>query len=443
MTEYQRVIFSRNVPVRYDVDVFVAGGGPAGVAAAVSSARQGQRVYLAEAHTCLGGMGTAGLVPAFMQFSDGENFLAGGFGKELLERLRDSGGTGTEEGLGIKAEVLKRVYDNIAAEAGVEYTFMTQLIGVESNDNAVTLAILSGVNGLFAVKSKVFVDCTGNADLAFFAGAACEKGDEQGSLMPGTLCSVWAGIDWDQAEKAGYRYDHGRHLEEAFKEKIFQVEDRHLSGIWQVGKTLGGANIGHAFGLDGTDESSITRALVQSRKMLPEYEHYYKKYIRGFESMELVATGSLLGIRETRRIVGDIVLGLKDFKNRASFEDEIGRYAYPVDIHASTPSKEGHAQFLREFTNLRYEKGENYGIPYRSLLPSKLKNVLVAGRCISTDRYMQSSTRVMPCCYITGQAAGVAASLVVSDNADVRSIDILKLQLRLKKLGAFLPNCRV
>jgi hypothetical protein len=148
-----------------------------------------------------------------------------------------------------------------------------------------------------------------------------------------------------------------------------------------------------------------------------------------------------LGIRETRRIIGDIVLALDHFKKLASFEDEIGRYAYPVDIHPSTPLKDDYEKFLREYTNLRYGKGENYGIPYRCLVPEGLKNVLVAGRCISTDRYMQSSTRVMPCCYITGQAAGVAASLAVENNTDTRGVDISELQLRLKKLGAFLPNC--
>lgn len=431
--------FNREIPVREEVDIFVAGGGPAGISAAVCAARQGRKVFLAEMHTCLGGMGTAGLVPAFMPFSDGVNFTADGIGREVLDKLLAEGGTDPEWWNGIRAEVLKRVYDRMAAEAGVKYTFMTQLIGIEKDGESVTFAILAGVKDIFAVKAKVFIDCTGNGDLSAFAGAPFEKGDENGNLMPGTLCSTWSGVDWKRAKEEGYDGLQGRHLEEAFKEKMFSVEDRHFSGTWRVGKNLGGANIGHTFGVDGTDEESITRALVDGRKVMPEFERYYKKYIKGFENVELVTTGSLLGLRETRRIIGDIKLEVQHFRDRASFEDEIGRYSYPVDIHASTPSKEDHAKFEKEFREMRYDKGENYGIPYRCLIPRELANVLVAGRCISTDRYMQSSTRVMPCCFITGQAAGIAASLAVENNTDTRGIDISVLQEKLKDIGAYLP----
>jgi hypothetical protein len=158
--------------------------------------------------------------------------------------------------------------------------------------------------------------------------------------------------------------------------------------------------------------------------------------------MELVATGSLLGIRESRRILGDYVLGLEDFRKRAVFDDEIGRYAYPVDIHASKPEEKCYVKFVEEFRELRYKEGESYGIPYRSLLPKGLANVLVSGRCLSADRYMQGSIRVMPGCFITGQAAGMAAALAVERKADPRGIVIAELQGRLKKIGAFLPNCK-
>jgi len=139
--------------------------------------------------------------------------------------------------------------------------------------------------------------------------------------------------------------------------------------------------------------------------------------------------------------MGDYVLNLDDFKARAVFEDEIGRYSYPVDIHASKPDAASYAEFEKEFRTLRYGKGESYGIPYRVLVPQKLSNVLVAGRCVSTDRYLQGSIRVMPGCYITGQAAGVAAAIAIEKNTNTRGFPVTELQSRLKKMGAFLPNC--
>jgi len=433
--------FEREVPVRHEVDVFVAGGGPAGCAAAVAAARQGRSVFLAEAHSCLGGMGTAGLVPAFMQFSDGENLCAAGLGAEILDALRAAGGTGTPQNLGIKAEVLKRVYDDLLAEAGVDFTFHTTLIDVvKDGDGRLSHAVCAAKSGVFAVAAKIFVDGTGDGDLAAWAGAPFEKGDESGDLMPGTLCSLWADVDWEtvRSQPGNPQRDC---IEKAFDDGVFTYQDKHLPGMWRVGENVGGGNIGHTFGVDNTDERSITEALVWGRKLVLEYERYYKEYLKGFEAMKLMATGSLLGIRETRRITGDYVLVLDDFQKRAVFDDEIGRYSYPVDIHPTRPDAESYDKFMDEWTNLRYKKGENYGIPYRTLTPKGLLNVLVAGRCISTDRSMQGSIRVMPGCYITGQAAGVAASIAVEKDTDTRGFPVTELQGRLKEIGAFLPNC--
>jgi hypothetical protein len=386
-------------------------------------------------------MGTAGKVPAFMQFTDGVNFLADGIGRVVLDALQKADGTVPADGRGIRAEVLKRVYDDLLANAGVDFTFHTQLVDVAIEDGHVHKAICAGKSGLFAIQAKTFIDATGDGDLAVFAGAPSEKGDHDGNMMPGTLCSIWAGVDWEKVRACGLGTGN-RRIEEAFKDGIFTLEDRHLPGMWQVGEKLGGGNIGHTFNLDGTDEESLTTAYLWGRRSLLEYERYYKEYLEGFDEMELVATGSLLGVRETRRIIGDYILDIRDFKSQAVFKDEIGRYSYPIDIHIAKPDKENYEKFLKEFTTLRLGKGESYGIPYRVLTPKGLKNVLVAGRCVSTDRNMQASIRVMPGCYITGQAAGVAAAMMVEGKTDSRSIDIRELQVRLKKLGAFLPNVK-
>ena len=432
------VVVRRTLPVRHEVDVFVAGGGPAGCAAAVAAARQGQIVFLAEGHSCLGGMGTAGMVPAFMQFSDGVNFLADGIGREILENLRAIGGAGPDNAYGIHAESLKRVYDDLLENAKVEFSLHSTVIDVETHGDQVTAAILAGKSGLFAVKAGVYVDGTGDGDICAWAGAPFEKGDEEGTMMPGTLCSLWASVDWQTVRGSGADR---RELKQAIDDGIFTIPDVHLPGMWRVGETLGGGNIGHTFGVDSTDERSLTKALVWGRKLVLEFERYYKQYLKGYEKMELVGTGSLLGIRESRRIIGDHILCLEDFQKRAVFEDEIGRYCYPIDIHPSKPgSNEAYKEFEKLFRDMRYAKGESYGIPYRVLTPKGLSNVLVAGRCVSTDRYLQGSIRVMPGCYITGQAAGVAAAIAVERKCDTRGVAVGELQQRLKKMGAYLPN---
>jgi hypothetical protein len=448
--QMSNVEFSQSLPVRHEVDVFVAGGGPAGFAAAVAAARQGASVYLAEASTAFGGMGTLGMVPAFMQFSDEVNFLAGGIGREIYDRLWDADGAGHGGakdvgrcGCGIKAEVLKKIYDEMAEEAGFDFTFHTQVIAANTDAENVTHVVCSGKGGLFAVKAKAYVDGTGDGDLAVQAGAKFNKGDENGIMMPGTLCSLWADVDFDTVyayEKEKPRWES---LQAAFDDGVFTHEDWHLPGHWRVGQNTSGGNIGHTFDVDGTDERSLTKALLWGRKSLREYEKFYKEYRKGFEKMELVSTGSLLGIRETRRIIGEYEFGLDDYMERAVFEDEIGRYAYPVDIHPSKADPEAYQKFLQEYTkDMKYNPGESYGIPYRTLVVKGLKNVWVAGRCISVDRYVQASVRVMPGCYITGQAAGLAAAMAAQQNVAAQDVPVDELQSKLKAMGGYLPNAK-
>jgi hypothetical protein len=283
------------------------------------------------------------------------------------------------------------------------------------------------------------VDGTGDGDLAAWAGALFDQGDEHGNLMPGSLCSVWTGIDWEAVEREGVRQD--ARLKQAFADGVFTNHDLHLPGIFRTGRQLGTGNLVHTFGVDATDETSLTKALIWGRKGMLEYKRYYQTYYQGYENMELAATGSLLGVRETRRITGDYVLNVEDFKRQAVFSDEIGRYCYPVDIHPYKPDAKLYGAFEQEFRQrLRYKPGESYGVPYRILTPRGLDNVLVAGRCVSCDRYIQGSIRVMAGCYITGQAAGAAAALAARGDISTHDVNTSDLQGRLKEMGAHLPN---
>ena len=436
--KHMKLSYHRELSVRYEPDVLIVGGGPAGCAAAIAAARQGAKVLIVESQYCLGGQGTAGLVPAFMCFGDGVNFLAAGIGREILERLWKYGKyeeTGFAGSYSIRVEALKRVYDDMLQEAGVQILLGTTLTDVLTEDGRINACVLSGKSGVYAASAKIYIDATGDADLAAWSGASWKKGDDQGRMMAGTLCSLWTGIDFTRRSLR----DEDR-IEEAYNNGVFKRLDLHLPGMWRISDTVGGGNIGHAFQVDGTDEASLTKAIIQSRRLYDEYEAYYKEYLPGFEHMELVTTGSIMGIRETRRIVGEYVLTLEDFKRQAVFDDEIGRYCYNVDIHASDDSKESHQTFLNDHTGYRYKRGENYGIPYRALVPQGVDNLLVAGRCISTDRYMQSSVRVMPGCYITGQAAGVAAAACVQRGTTPRECDVHAVQRTLKQMGMYLPH---
>ena len=335
------------------------------------------------------------------------------------------------------------MYDRLLEDTSVSFSFYTTLSAVEAESGEIKHVICSSPSGMFAVKAKVFVDATGNGDLAAWAGADFKKGGEHGQLMPGTLCSVWSGIDWEiwKANRPKGPQPDGHMLEKAFADGVFTVKDRHLTGMHQMDGDLAGGNIGHTFGVDGTDECSLTNALIQGRKSMTEYTRYYRDYLKGFENVKLVTTGSLLGVRETRRITGDYTLNVDDYQKRAIFKDEIGRYSYPIDIHPTSTDKASYDKHRKEFDrSYRYKKGESYGIPYRILTPRGFNNLLVAGRCVSTDQLVHGSLRVMPGCFITGQAAGMAAAISVEKEKSVHNIDVAQLQQRLKSFGAYLPN---
>lgn len=435
--------YARRLPVRIETDVMVCGGGAAGVAAAVAARAAGARVFLAEGFSCFGGMGTAARVPLFMQWGDGVRDLACGFGTRFRDRLRAAGGM-PGQGQAFDFEVVKREYDRVMVESGADFLFHVRVIDVIVEDGAIRGAICASPSGVWAVRAKVFVDATGNGDVAAQAGVPFEKGDAAGRLMPASLLSAWDGIDWARwrREAPSGPQPFGAALARAAVDGLFKEPDLHMTGLYAFADGYATANVGHVFGLDGTDDRSLTKGYLRGRESMQEYQRYFREYLkRGLENARLVETAALMGVRETRRIRGDYVMTLDDYMKRAVFPDEIGRYAYPIDIHPSSADKAAYERHREEFDRLyKYGKGESYGIPYRILCAKGVRNLLVAGRCVSTDQKVQASIRVMPACYVTGQAAGFAAAMAAGGAGDVHAIDVARLQQNLADFGAYLPN---
>jgi len=202
---------------------------------------------------------------------------------------------------------------------------------------------------------------------------------------------------------------------------------------------LGVFNYNHIYDVDGTCPADLTRGMVQGRKLAHELATYYRYNFPGAENAAVVNTASMLGVRESRRIVGDYKLSKEDYINRVKHYDDIAYNNYPTDIHVNGNSENGYKKMYEMYNNSFYSTGEFYGIPYRSLLPQGVSNAYIVGRSISCDRIMQSSVRVAPACISMGQAAGTAASLV-TEGCNVRNIDIKELQSKLKDADVFLEN---
>lgn len=432
-------------------DVLVIGGGPAGCAAAIAAARDGARTLLVEQYGCLGGMGTAGLVPAFCPFTDKEKPIVRGIGLAVLEEMKAEMphvGRDAYDWVPIDAEALKFIYERQVRAAGADVLYFTHFIdAVRDADGAVTTVVLHNKSGLQRVAAEVIVDCTGDGDVATAAGAAYAKGDaDSGELQPCTMCFVLAGIDTPRLHAFLYA-DNAKNL--LLREVIarakaagdLDIVEEAANVAIQSGSTVG-LNFSHVFDVDATDAAQLTRAQLDGRGLIRHLTQFMRQYLPGCENAVIAASGVQIGVRETRRIVGDYTLTLEDYLARRSFPDEIARNSYYIDIHLSKREWERRLgePFDDEARLHLYAAGESHGIPYRCLTPRGLRNLLVAGRCISTDRAVQGSTRVMPNCLATGEAAGCAAAMAAGAHAgDVRAVALPALRRRLIEAGQYLP----
>lgn len=453
------ISYKKSITNVITADVAVFGGGPSGFAAAVAAARTGAKVVLIEATGKLGGMSTSGLVGPFMSCydSEGTEQIVLGIFDEVCRRAVSKGGAihpsqtkagsthtsyyeyGHHNVTPYLSETLTLVYDEIALEAGVEIRFFTRFIDAVCENGRVQYCVIADKAGLSAVQAKQHIDCTGDGDVAVSAGAQYVLGDGEGHMQPVTLFFEVAGIDRekylaDLAEKKK-QYPGAACGRSCF----FWLIDEHKStGEWDIPKTdisiyetsqpgRFKVNCTRMLGVDGTDPQAVSKAIVEGRRQVQKIFSFMKKYIPGCEDMMLVATGDLLGVRETRHIACDYTLSGAEVGTRPRYEDAIATYAYYMDLHS--PTGDGYTEELTQIDGY-------YTIPYRSITPKGLDNLLVAGRCIDGDHYSSSAFRCMPGAMAIGQGAGVAAAVLAEDGKSTHKADVTRIQRILREQGA-------
>ena len=438
-----------------ETEVLVIGGGTAGFAAAVASARHGAKTMLIERSGVLGGMATSGLVGPFMTSfsSDGKEQVVKGIFEELIRRLEARGGalhpsgipagtsyssyyvTGHNNTTPFLSETLAVVMDEMLEEAGVELLLYTQTVDVVTDSEGnVNYVVINKKEGLAAVKAGIYVDATGDADVAYAAGVPTVFGDGKGLVQPSSLFFEVGNINREKF--IDYASTHtGK--ENAFVALVTRARldgkwhqlrndishyEQPVPGRWKI-------NCSRVNGIDGTSSESLTKGTVEGRRQVQEIAAVMREYVPGCERMQVLQVASVMGIRESRHVVGLYTLTLDDLLSKKNYEDSICTYSYGVDIH-------GH-----DSGGVWYDMVKPYNIPYRCLVTTHCNNMLVAGRCISGTNEAAGSYRVMPCCFATGQAAGTAAAISSSDKVAPKDVDVKKLQYILLSQNCVIHGC--
>lgn len=413
-----------------EYDIIVAGGGLAGVAAAIGGAREGKKVLLIEKYGCLGGAACHNLVNPFMKYwrvVDGErDILNAGVFAEVVQSLDEKKAL-KQNGMLFHEEYLKLVLDELTKKYGVEVLFHTAVIGAKCADGVVEEITVSNKSGVYGVKAKAYIDCTGDGDLCAQAGFAYEVGDGEGNCQPMTLCFNIGGVPYGDRHYVEVR----REVKELYKEwqaqgKIKNPREDVLIFHSILPNTLH-FNSTRIIKKSPLNAEDVTKAEIEAREQMFELVNFLKDNFELFKDSYLINSAPVIGVRESRRIIGEYQMTAEDVLGCKKFEDGIARGNYPVDIH--NPNGTG--------TKLQALPPDGYyNIPLGALIPKGAKNVLVAGRCISATHEAQASIRIMPITCCIGEGAGVAAATALSEGVEIANVDIQKVQAKLTENGA-------
>lgn len=437
---------ARHTPVIGEYEVVVLGGGPAGMAAAVSAARSGRKTLLVERYGFLGGMGTAAGVTNFCGLHanvHGEiRRVVHGVSAQLTDRIARLDGLCEPHSL-FGGKIAAQAYDTaaykIAADdllvgSGSALLFHAYAAGVTMRSaREIEALLVETKSGRGAITADIFIDCSGDADMATAAGAPYEKGDETGSTMYPSLMFRVNGVDTQRAGRAWEHFDALMERAEQdgfhFARKTPIIRPQRHAIEWRANVTQLSNQDGSA--IDGTDALQISMGEVEGRKQIADFMKFLRAYAPGFEQAYVLEIAPQVGVRETRRVLGEYQLTEDDVLNCASFDDTIGVNGWMVENHVA-----GDVEFKFQH-DIPHVRGFNH-LPYRMIVPRQIDNLLVAGRCASMTHMGQSAARVTGACFVMGEAAGTAAAISLSTKKTLRELDVQALQDMLAHHGAYL-----
>lgn len=446
---------ARQTPVRMEVDVLVVGGGPAGIMAAQAASGDGMRVALIDNRSFVGGNMTIGL-PILGFLGQKGNQIIKGLPQKFIDKLKEVDAASEHRPCPlhmsltlVEPEAVKNIGLKVLEESGVKVMLYVFSTGVVMDGDELKGVIIESKSGREVILAKTIIDCTGDADVAFRAGVECDQGNDVGGVQPPTLMFCMGGVDTEKL-RMSIAEEPRTYLTDFIPAEYFGQNNQFivvgLRSVMQKAREAGynlpvertilitglregeiWVNMSRINGVDGTDPESLTFGEIEGRRQIEEIQGYLTAFVPGFEKAVFTKMAPFLGIRETRRIVGNYVLTGEDLLSQRRFEDAIAVASYPLDIH----HPEGGDCTLTWC-------GDSYDIPYRSLVPQRIKNLLVAGRSISSTHEAMSAIRVMAPCMAMGEAAGRAAKLAVKHQITPGDVNVDELRAELLKHGAYL-----